>query len=146
MKFQRGQSIVEFAFILPLFLLLFIGIVYTGVAFSDYLMISHTVRSITHEASLAGSDSDFPKILAKNTANATMKSDLYIWSPDRITGSNNQYLSIHYDTNRQEVVVIATAFYNTSGSYIARLLNNLAGKTDAGDIRVEYAMYSPRNK
>lgn len=145
MKFQRGQSIVEFAVILPLFLLLFIGIVHTGVAFSDYLMVNHTVRSIAHEASLAGSDSDFPKILANNTKNAALTSDIYIWEPDRTTGSNNQYLAIHYDTERQEVVVIATAVYNTDGSYIARLLNSLAGDNETGNFRVEYAMYSPRS-
>ena len=34
---QKAQGVVEFALVLPLFLLLIIGTIYFGMAFSDYL-------------------------------------------------------------------------------------------------------------
>ena len=51
-KTQKAQGIVEFALVLPLFLLLVMGIIYFGMAFSDYLTMSNSVRSIAHVALL----------------------------------------------------------------------------------------------
>lgn len=143
MKFQRGQSIVEFAIILPLFLFLFFGIVYMGLAFSDYLMLSHTARSIAHEASLVSGEEEYQRILINNTKYAKLKSDLYVWEPDKESGNNNQYLSIYYDEDQQDVVVTAKATYNTTSSYIARLLNGFSGNYATGAINIQYTMYSP---
>ena len=148
MKFQRGQSIVEFAIILPLFLFLFLGIVYAGFAFSDYLMMSHTARSIAHEASLTTGEDAYQKIVINNTKYAVLKSDLYIWEPDTEAGTNNKYLTVYYDSNQQEVVVVAQATYNTSSSYIARVISSFS-KNYGGDsyaapaINIRYTMYSP---
>ncbi|MCR5177123.1 MAG: pilus assembly protein [Anaerovibrio sp.] len=143
MKFQRGQSIVEFAIIMPLFLLFIFGIIYTGFAFSDYLMLNHTVRSVAHEASLADTEDEYPNIIINNTQYAVLKSDLYKWEPDRTTGTNNKYLTIKHDNTRHEVIVTATATYNTSQSYIARLLNGFSSSYTADAITMEYIMYSP---
>ncbi len=51
-KFQQGQSIVEFALVLPLFFFLLWGFIYFGMFFSDYLMLNDVARSCAREASL----------------------------------------------------------------------------------------------
>ena len=78
-----------------------------------------------------------------NTKYAKLKSDLYVWEPDKESGNNNQYLSIYYDEDQQDVVVTAKATYNTTSSYIARLLNGFSGNYATGAINIRYTMYSP---
>ena len=39
MKKQRGQILIEFALILPLFLLMIFGIFYSGMLFYDYIAL-----------------------------------------------------------------------------------------------------------
>ena len=43
---QKGQSVVEFAVIIPLFLIFVMGIIYGGFAFADYLRCNNAVREI----------------------------------------------------------------------------------------------------
>ncbi|MBR0329810.1 MAG: pilus assembly protein, partial [Selenomonadaceae bacterium] len=72
---QRAQGIVEFAVVLPLFLLLSMGVIYFGMAFSDYLTMSNTVRSVAHEASLKSTDDDYKTVIRNATSGITMVSD-----------------------------------------------------------------------
>ena len=44
MERQKGQSMVEFAFILPLFVFIFLAIMYMGMLFADYLSFNVTVK------------------------------------------------------------------------------------------------------
>ncbi len=41
---QRGQTMVEFALVLPIFLLLLLGIAQLGIAFNNYLDLTDAVR------------------------------------------------------------------------------------------------------
>ena len=45
MKRQRGQSVVEFAFILPMFTLFLFGLIYGGTMFLQYLNLSNDARA-----------------------------------------------------------------------------------------------------
>ena len=49
---QKGQSIIEFALVLPLFLLLVFGLFYIGMFFADYLTLSSIARSSAREAAI----------------------------------------------------------------------------------------------
>ena len=49
---QKGQSIIEFALVLPLFLLLVFGLFYIGMFFADYLTLSSIARSSAREAAV----------------------------------------------------------------------------------------------
>ncbi len=55
MKKQKGQVIVEFAVVLPLFLLLLFGIIYSGMLFYDYSSLSNLARSSAREAAISQS-------------------------------------------------------------------------------------------
>ena len=48
---QKGQSIVEFAFISPFFIFLFLAIVYGGILFIDFIQYNNAARSIARDAS-----------------------------------------------------------------------------------------------
>ena len=57
MKKQRGQVIVEFALILPLFLLMIFGLIYSGMLFHDYSTLSNVARSATREVAISSDTS-----------------------------------------------------------------------------------------
>lgn len=58
MKRQRGQVIVEFALILPLFLLMIFGLIYSGMLFHDYSTLSNVARSATREVAISSDTSN----------------------------------------------------------------------------------------
>ena len=54
MKRQKGQDIVEFALLLPIFLLVLCGIIYSGFMFGDYQTVQGIVRNAAREAAVVG--------------------------------------------------------------------------------------------
>ncbi|WP_342432923.1 TadE/TadG family type IV pilus assembly protein [Neobacillus sp. FSL H8-0543] len=56
MKSQKGQSLVEFALVLPLLILLLFGIIDFGRIFHAYLTIDHTGREAARAASIGKDD------------------------------------------------------------------------------------------
>ena len=53
---QRGQSMVEFAIVIPFFLVFIMGIAYFGAAISDYIALNNMARSCAREASIGAID------------------------------------------------------------------------------------------
>jgi Flp pilus assembly protein TadG len=66
---QRGQALVEFALVLPLFLLLLLGIVQFGTVFRDYIALTDATRVGARQAAVARSiqpeSARVPNIVAK---------------------------------------------------------------------------------
>lgn len=62
MKRQDGQVIVEFALILPLFLLMIFGLIYSGMLFHDYSTVSSMARSAAREAAIMQGTSGYSNI------------------------------------------------------------------------------------
>lgn len=52
MKRDRGQGLVEFAFVFPFVIILLFGIIYAGIMFYDYASLSSIARSSTREAAI----------------------------------------------------------------------------------------------
>ena len=52
MKSEKGQDIVEFALLLPFFLLIICGIIYVGFFFSDYMTLSSIARTAARETAV----------------------------------------------------------------------------------------------
>ena len=52
MQKHKGQAMVEFALILPLFLFMVYGIIYFGMLFHDYSSLSNIARSCAREAAI----------------------------------------------------------------------------------------------
>ena len=103
MRRQKGQAVVEFALVLPFFFMLFWGIVYTGLLYSDYLTLSNFARESARVASIEG----------KTACYATMRSDvsppslsthLYRWdinsdSDFQIDDANDSYITVTLTAN-----------------------------------------------
>ena len=51
-KEQKGQDIVEFALLFPVFMLILSGIIYVGFFFGDYMTLSNIARSAAREAAV----------------------------------------------------------------------------------------------
>ena len=49
---QKGQSLVEFTLVIPFFLLLIFGLIYSGMLFYDYSTLSNLARSAARERAI----------------------------------------------------------------------------------------------
>lgn len=64
---EKGQSMVEFCLIVPLFLLMIIGMIYGGFAYADYLQYSTAVREAARD--IAIQDKDKREVLIAGLSN-----------------------------------------------------------------------------
>ena len=80
MRKQRGQAIVEFALVLPFFLMLFFGIVYSGLLYADYLTLTNLARESARSASIQGSE--HYKDIREAGAGQTLLTNLFVWTGD----------------------------------------------------------------
>ena len=53
MRKEKGQGLVEFAFVFPFVIMLLFGIIYCGMMFYDYSTLSNLARSSTREAAIS---------------------------------------------------------------------------------------------
>lgn len=140
MKFQRGQAIVEFALLLPLFFILLFGIFYAGMIFADYMTLANIARSSAREASItdtAGYANGYQQIRDKYQ-NQSLPLDFFVWNP-----KEEKYYKIEYDKKNSNVIVTMNAPINTNGSTIANVVNSLtSNKNEPINLQVTYTMYS----
>jgi Flp pilus assembly protein TadG len=57
-KSERGQTMTEFALVLPILLVLMLGIVQFGVAFNNYVTLTDAVRAGARKAAVSRNSSD----------------------------------------------------------------------------------------
>ena len=62
MKKRKGQSVVEFALVLPLFLFIMFGVIYTGMLFHDYATLSNIARTSAREAAVISGNEGYSNI------------------------------------------------------------------------------------
>lgn len=58
MKNERGQTMTEFAFILPILIVLMLGIVQFGIAFNNYVSLTDAVRAGARKAAVSRHESN----------------------------------------------------------------------------------------
>lgn len=153
MKFQKGQAIVEFALILPLFLLLFLGVVYLGSYFADYLTLSTIARNSAREAAVVSVKDEtelqpaYDKV-REHYKDQLLPSDMYTWDPT----SKDKDFEIKPDSDYKNVVVEINATLNSDGIFLGGIIDALTNDADKGasslDIHIVYTMPSEfeRNK
>jgi len=145
----RGQSVVEFAIVLPFLMLLLMGIIFFSMVFVDYLWLSDVARSAAREASLVSTETYASKgysDVIQKCAQREIVFGMFSWQPSE-TGANTDALSINYltsDTDNGMVDVKINAKLDKTGSFFARVLGNLAdaGGFDSIQADIDYKMYS----
>ena len=68
LKKKRGQAIVEFALILPVFILILLGIMEFGLVFHQYLVVTAASREGARVAALGGTDAETRTIVNNSAA------------------------------------------------------------------------------
>jgi Flp pilus assembly protein TadG len=137
---QKGQSIIEFALVLPLFLLLVFGLFYIGMFFADYLTLSSIARSSAREAAIISSDDYYQNIYQKireKYKDEKLPMDIFDWR-----ATSTEHFNIKYDKNSQNVQVIMKADLNTQGLQLGNIVSRLAGGMNLAKIDITYSMYS----
>lgn len=140
MNFEKGQGLIEFALILPLFLLLVWGIIYFGFMFSDYLTMSQLARSSAREAAVSSvgkenKNESYNEVRNKYAIkyNGLMNTSLYKFDP-----LDDNCFSIKED--KENVKVTVQANLNTDDSSLGKAFNILLGSV-APKIEINYYMY-----
>ena len=98
MRKQRGQAIVEFALVLPFFLMLCFGIIFAGLLFSDYLTLSNLARESARAASIQGND-HYDAIEQAGT-NQKLLTNLYSLNNIMIEDGENSSVKVTLDVSR----------------------------------------------
>ena len=145
-NFQKGQSLVEFAFVLPLFLVIIIAILNFGMIFMDYQALNGIARSSAREASLITADeynsSGYANVYA-TYANESLPVTIYNWNPSNRSDFNLEYLDAS-----QSVVATLTATPTRDGNFLFSLIDRLLGADRVNNLftlRIEYIMRSETN-
>lgn len=158
---QKGQAIVEFAIILPLFLMMFFTIAYAGTVFADYLILNNAARTVAHEAVtrdlVRGDDGKVqwwnPSPEAKRRVGDRTKQNMLsggavVWNPN----DGEQYkveLSPIENTSPQQydIKVVIKADLDTTKSFLSRLAYNLMKSHNSPVIKnfieIEYYLFCP---
>ena len=118
MKKQRGQVIVEFALILPLFLLMIFGLIYSGMLFYDYSTLSNVARSAAREAAIESTITDGGAAITANyysTQDHEFNQGLitHLYKP-KVTNGTDEAFKIELPSNSNDIIVTITMQLNVS--------------------------------
>ena len=145
---QKGQSIIEFALVLPLFLLLVFGLFYIGMFFADYLTLSSIARSSAREAAIIVDKSEVEKnypSVKKSYENYKLPMDIYDWKTEHNFDIKN--VEINEKDGSTNVVVTINASLNDNGLMLVNIVNKLADIADKDTtLNITYTMYSEYKK
>ena len=140
MHFQKGQSIVEFALVLPLFLFMVLGIIYFSMCFADYYRLNQIAGDCAREASLELREEDFSKIYARASGlENELISGIYVWHPS--ADGNNEFFSMVLDSDNKNVLVRVHADIDTDNSYIGQIYAAVLGAEDGAAVEFTHRMY-----
>ncbi len=159
---QKGQSIVEFAFILPILVLFLIGLMYFGLMFSNYIALNNIARDAARSAAMLSDatykdkeSSGYQSIRKSyqtsfdndNTKSSTITIDkyflpnsTYLWDPTSESQFGIQYVSS--STDNGEVIVTLTANLNRENGSLAETFFSVVGGGTMENLVVSYHMYS----
>ncbi len=152
-KFQKGQALVEFAFVLPFLILFMIGLMYFGMMFSNYVAMNNFAREVARTAAMMEDtkyDSirkSYVKIYDDSHPSVSrnryfLPNSLYLWDPNDPNDLDIQYVSS--DSSNGEVVVTLTAEIDTEEG-LSSTFSNVIGAARLDKLVVTYRMYSEVN-
>ncbi len=147
-KSQKGQSIIEFALILPLFLLLLFGMIYFSMIMADYISLNNIARSSAREAAVTVEksevDAGYPTVKEKYK-NYKLPIDIYNWDVENDFNIKN--VKFNEKDGSTNVVVTINVSLNENGLMFADIVNALANIANKDTtLNITYTMYSEYKK
>ena len=146
MRSQKGQGLLEFAFVLPFLILIMFGLFYAGMLFSDYIELNNLARVAAREAAVISQDDwdkDYKVVRKKFTTAAGSNSDykkyylpnsLYTWD-----FKDDSKFKMTYNDDQSVIVNLIADVNEADGG----IYNSLSKQFNvARTISVEYTMYS----
>lgn len=112
MSRQKGQSLVEFALIVPIFFLMCFAMIYGGMLFMDYLQWNNAARGVARAISLAQSDEQRETIAADfenhNSVYIKQLTKLYKANPkiSKPIGPNNVTVEVDLTLNSKDLPLV----------------------------------------
>lgn len=88
MKSEKGQSLVEFALVLPLLVLLLFGIIDFARVFHVYLTMDHAGREAARAASIGNDVSEIKNTAVNDAASIGLTADKVVISGTRNSGTD----------------------------------------------------------
>jgi Flp pilus assembly protein TadG len=125
---EHGQSLVEFAFILPLLMMLLLGIIQFGIVYNNYVTLTDATRAAARKAAVGRFSPTDPAVAAENVARssapALTQSDLKV-TVNACTDDTQCTATTDWKDSGGTVVVTATYPYR---------INILGWVVKAGDL------------
>ncbi|MCM3602696.1 pilus assembly protein [Robertmurraya korlensis] len=90
MKSQKGQSMVEFALVIPILILLLFAILDFGRVFHAYLAIDHAGREAARAASIGKDDSTIRSTAVSKASSISLAESQVAISPGGVKSSGSQ--------------------------------------------------------
>ena len=113
-KNQKGQSLVEFAIILPVVLLLLMGIIEFGMMFNSYLTIQNVAREGARLGIVGGSDIEIKTLIRDISPNLTPGDLTVNLTPAEGSRKSGETLKVSIDYNYHMTVPIISALFNNA--------------------------------
>jgi Flp pilus assembly protein TadG len=111
-KNQKGQSLVEFAIILPIILLLLMGIVEFGMMLNSYLTIQNVAREGSRLGIVGGSDVEIDTLIRNISPNLTPADLTVDITPAEDSRNSGETLTVSITYNYHMTVPIISALFN----------------------------------
>lgn len=110
MRKQKGQSLVEFALIVPLFFAMCFGMIYGGIMFLDYLQFNNAARVVAREISLMTNSTDRDRLAKDFESHPSeyvgQRIKLYTVAPDVTVGTSDVTVEINLTLNESDLPII----------------------------------------
>lgn len=137
MKRQKGQDIVEFAILVPLFFLILIAMCAFGMFFSDYITFNNVARSVAREAVVREPGDDLVNVRNRNFDEYKSVGNLYA-----LTSADNITIQKTTVDGSPSVTVMVQAPMKTQGAFFSDLgWAGLLQGSDLKTMRATYTMY-----
>ncbi|WP_303225603.1 TadE/TadG family type IV pilus assembly protein [uncultured Acidaminococcus sp.] len=137
MKRQKGQDIVEFAILVPLFFLILIAMCAFGMFFSDYITFNNVARSVAREAVVREPGDNWDNVKIRNFNEYKTAGNLY-----KLTNENNITIEQTTVDGSPSVTVTVQAPMKTQGAFFSNLgWAGLLQGSDLKTMRATYTMY-----
>ena len=137
MKRQKGQDIVEFAILVPLFFLILIAMCAFGMFFSDYITFNNVARSVAREAVVREPGDDLVNVRNRNFDEYKSVGNLYA-----LTSADNITIQKTTVDGSPSLTVTVQAPMKTQGAFFSNLgWAGLLQGSDLKTMRATYTMY-----